>query len=78
MKTKEMIMGIVNLPIDERAKAVDEILKTFNQSDPDIEKAWVEEARRRLDEYEKGGVTPIPGEQVFRDIRKQLSESLSA
>lgn len=62
----------------DKAKAVDEILKTFNQSDPDIEKAWVEEARRRLDEYEKGGVTPIPGEQVFRDIRKQLSESLSA
>lgn len=75
MKTKEMIMGIVNLPIDERAKAVDEILKTFNQSDPDIEKAWAEEARRRLDEYEKGGVTSIPGEQVFKDIRNQLSES---
>lgn len=70
-----MIAGIVNLPVDERVKAVDEILKTFNQPNPEIEKAWAKEARRRLDEYERGGVTPIPGKKVFKTIRKRLSES---
>lgn len=39
---------------------------------PGAEKAWAEEAQRRLRDVEEGRVEPVPGELVFERIRKQL------
>lgn len=55
-----------------------EILKTISQSDPDIEKAWAKEARCRLDEYEKGGVTAIPGGKNQRNFSNAGRNLLAA
>jgi len=74
MKTEDLIAEISDLPIDERAKIADLILQTLHRPDPEIEKAWAKEAKRRLHEFKKGGVTPIPGKEVFESIRKRLSE----
>jgi putative addiction module component (TIGR02574 family) len=74
MKTKEMVAAISKLPVEERAKAVDEILQTFHRIDPDIEQAWAEEAERRLEEFKKGNAETIPGEQVHRQLRKKYSK----
>lgn len=70
MKTEEMVAAISKLPVDERAKAVDEILQTFHQIDPEIEQAWAEEAERRLKEYKKGNATLIPGDQFDREVKE--------
>jgi putative addiction module component (TIGR02574 family) len=75
MKTEDLIAEISELPIDQRAKIADLILQTLHRPDPEIEKAWAEEAKRRLHEFEKGEVKSIPGKKVFESIRKRLSES---
>jgi putative addiction module component (TIGR02574 family) len=41
--------------------------------EPDIEKAWIAEAKRRHQELLDGRVRGIPGEQVFSNIRNLLS-----
>ncbi len=41
--------------------------------DPDIEKAWISEAKRRHQELLEGRVKGIPGEQVFSNIRALLA-----
>jgi len=41
--------------------------------DPDIEKAWVAEAKRRHQELLDGRVKGIPGEQVFANVRDLLA-----
>lgn len=74
MKTNQLVNEISNLPIDERIKAVEQILQTFNRPDPEIEQAWAEEARRRLKEFEEGKVQAIPGEQVEREFREKYSQ----
>ena len=38
--------------------------------DPKIEKAWGDEALRRIKEIEEGKVKMIPGEQVMAEVRK--------
>ena len=41
--------------------------------EPDIEKAWIAEARRRHQELLAGRVKGIPGEQVFANVRALLA-----
>ncbi len=42
--------------------------------DPEIEKAWQVEIERREKEYAEGKVELIPAEEVFRKLRKIVSE----
>ncbi|MEL7833018.1 addiction module protein [Fodinibius sp. Rm-B-1B1-1] len=40
------------------------------EPDPEIEKAWIEEAERRLDEIENGEVETIPGPEAMNELKK--------
>ncbi|MDZ7718445.1 MAG: addiction module protein [Balneolaceae bacterium] len=70
MKTKQLIDEISDLPVDQRAKIADHILKTLNTSDPNVEKAWFQEVETRMEEYRKGKVKLIPAEEVFKSLRE--------
>lgn len=50
MKTKQLIDVISDLPVDQRAEIVDQILQTLNTPDPNVEKAWVQEVETRMEE----------------------------
>jgi putative addiction module component (TIGR02574 family) len=40
--------------------------------DPDVQKAWLEEAQRRYRELAEGKVKGIPGPEVFKRLRSRL------
>jgi hypothetical protein len=43
-----------------------------DDDDPaEVERAWEEEIRRRLDEVEAGTAEQIPAEQVFSELRRR-------
>jgi putative addiction module component (TIGR02574 family) len=72
LKAEELIKEAVSLPIELRARLVDELLKSLNPSQAEIDELWTAEAERRVGEIESGKVKPIPGEQVFRELRERL------
>jgi putative addiction module component (TIGR02574 family) len=72
MSTEEIIETIKDLPIAERVRISEEIIKTFNPPDPDVEQAWIEEAQRRTKQYESGEVELIPGEEVKKEIKERF------
>jgi putative addiction module component (TIGR02574 family) len=41
--------------------------------EPDVEQAWIAEAKRRHQELLDGRVKGVPGEQVFKNIRALLA-----
>jgi putative addiction module component (TIGR02574 family) len=41
-------------------------------ADTDVEQAWLKEAQRRLEQLKQGKVRPVPGEQVFRNLKARL------
>jgi putative addiction module component (TIGR02574 family) len=41
-------------------------------ADPDVERAWLEESRRRSRELDEGSVTPKPADEVFARARADL------
>jgi putative addiction module component (TIGR02574 family) len=70
--TDELIDEAKSLPVELRAKLVDELLKSLNSFHAEIDELWRVEAERRVDEIETGKVKVIPGEEVFDKLRERL------
>lgn len=70
--TAAIIRDAETLPVEERAVVVECLLRSLNPPDPEIDKQWAAVARRRLQELRSGEVKPIPGEDVFAKLRRQL------
>ncbi len=68
MNTKQLIEEVVSLPVEERALVADSLLRSLNQPESEIDKAWAKEAKRRLDEFRSGQVRGIPGDEVFNKV----------
>lgn len=71
--TKDIIQEAAALPVEERVIVVDSILRTLNPPNPDIDKEWVDVAKRRLAELRSGRVRPVPGDHVFARIRERFA-----
>jgi putative addiction module component (TIGR02574 family) len=73
--TTKLADKLLSLPCEDRIYLVDRLLKSLNApSKEEVDKAWAEESERRIDELESGKVQTIPGEEVFREIRKRLKK----
>ena len=68
MKTKELIIEAVSLPIEERAMVVDSILRSFHSPESGIDQKWISVAKCRLAELRAGKVSAVPGDKVFAKI----------
>ncbi len=69
-RVKRLTEEIRKLSPDEQAELM-EILQVLNAGEPDsgIEKAWADEAERRIDAYERGETTAVPLEEVMARLR---------
>lgn len=73
MKVKEIEKEALRLSSHERALLVEHLIGSLEpDDDPDAERAWIEEAERRYQNYKTGKVKTIPAEQVFKDARLKL------
>jgi putative addiction module component (TIGR02574 family) len=63
---------LVSELIEQRARLAEQILATLDPQDEDVEAAWDEEIRKRIDEIETGAVKTVPAEQAFAQVRQAL------
>ena len=73
MNEKKLIEEAILMPVEKRAMIVDSLLKSLNPIDSNIDKEWINLAKKRLVEIRTGKVQVISGEKVFTDIWKNLS-----
>lgn len=64
----------LSLPLEDRARLVVHLLQSIEErpcGDPQaVERAWLAEAQRRYNAYQRGEVKAIPAEDVFSELRK--------
>ena len=60
------------LPPEERARLAEELLASLDPHEIEVESAWDEELRRRIDEVERGAVQMVPADQAFAQVRRAL------
>jgi putative addiction module component (TIGR02574 family) len=71
--SREIIEDAESLPVEERVRIVDALLRSLNPPDPDIERQWIEVAQRRFEELRSGKVKAVPGDEVMAKLRARLS-----
>jgi putative addiction module component (TIGR02574 family) len=60
------------LPPGLRAMLAEHLLKSLDaQQQAEIDRLWAEVAERRIQAVAQGTATPIPGEQVLRELRER-------
>lgn len=58
---------------DEKADLIRSLIAELDgPADADVEAAWVKEAQRRHRDVVEGKVQPVPGDQVFANLRERL------
>jgi hypothetical protein len=73
MKTDDLILEIQSLPVEERARVADCILRSLNQTVSLVDQKWADLAARRLQNIQTGVVKPVAGEDVFGEIWRRLN-----
>jgi putative addiction module component (TIGR02574 family) len=69
-KTQAILEQALKLSPAERADVAEQLIASLDEGpDVDVEKAWQEEVRRRLQQIDRGEVQTIPWEQVRRQLR---------
>lgn len=63
------------LPAHQRARLAQRLLASFD-IDPEVEAAWADEVRRRLEEWEKGRTEEIPADEVLAQVRDRFGSPL--
>ena len=71
---KKFLEEALLLPSEDRAELVEHLLESLNiPTKEEIEKLWVEEAEKRVKDYEDGRVKSLDGAKVVREIRNKYS-----
>ena len=73
IKTDELISEAISLPVEVRTLLVNKLLESLNPPNKEIDELWAEEAEKRVKDIRTGKVKTIPGEEVFKKIRKKIN-----
>lgn len=68
-QAKQVLDAALALDVDERTILIAQLTESLHDEiDPDIEKAWIGECRRRWSAYEHGELETILAEEVFEKL----------
>jgi putative addiction module component (TIGR02574 family) len=71
----EIEKEIRNLARPEQERLLRALLEELDgPSDPDADRAWLDEVQRRSADFDAGLIKPIPAEEVFERIRSRLKQ----
>ncbi|MEW6351915.1 MAG: addiction module protein [Thermodesulfobacteriota bacterium] len=64
----------LNLDIEARAELAHRLLVSLDEpSESEVEKLWLEEIRRRVQDYRDAKVETIPADEVFRRLFEEIA-----
>ena len=69
MINDEFAAKIKSLPDSEKIALVDAILMQLDKPDPEIDRIWADEARKRWQAYKSGKIETVTYEQVMDKYR---------
>ncbi len=67
--SNELAARIKSLPDIEKIELVDSILMQLDRPDPEIDRIWADEARKRWQAYKTGKLETVPYDQVMDKYR---------
>lgn len=68
-KSNDLLAKVSALPDTDKIQFVESILMQLDKPDPEIDRIWAEEARKRWQSYKAGGMETVPYAQVMEKYR---------
>lgn len=68
--TDELVSAMRELPDVEKLRLVDAILTDLDKPDPEIDRIWADEARKRWEAYKAGRIPTVSYEEVMAKHRR--------
>ena len=65
MGTNEIINEAIKLKPQEKYLIIESLILSLNEPNKEIEKLWIEESEKRLEEYKNGNLETLSFEEVF-------------
>ena len=72
--TNALILEAESLPVEERARLIDSLLRTLNPTHAETDRKWIAVAKRRLQELRSGRAKAVPGDKVFAKVRERFEK----
>ncbi len=69
--SEELAVKIKSLPDIEKIELVDSILMQLDRPDPEIDRIWADEARKRWLSYKQGKSETVPYDQIMDKYRSR-------
>jgi hypothetical protein len=69
---KNLAETVEQLPTKDRVFLAERLLASLEEAD--LEREWIEVAKRRRDEVRSGKVKPVPAAKVYRRIERLLAK----
>ena len=66
MSINELLEQALTLNVNERTKLIDELFKSIDKPDEEIDQILADEADKRLEAYRKGEIKAVPMEDIFK------------
>ena len=70
--TKSLLFQALQLPPNDRAALVENLIFSLDKPDPAIDAQWLKEAEDRLDAYHSGELACLDAEDVFAELGKRV------
>ncbi len=73
-QAEQILQTALALPPDDRVEIAESLLQSLDdETAVEIEAAWADEIKRRIESIDKGEARMIPAEEVMREMRKRLN-----
>ena len=73
-QAEHLLQTALSLPPNERAEIAASLIESLDEeTEADVEAAWAEEIKRRIESIDKGEVQLIPADEVMRSMRERLN-----
>jgi putative addiction module component (TIGR02574 family) len=73
-QAEQILQSALSLDPDDRVEIAESLILSLDEKrTAEIEAAWAEEIKRRLESIDKGQVQLIPADEVMREMRARLN-----
>ena len=73
-QAEQVLQTALSLCPNDRAEIAASLIESLdNETEQDVESAWADEIKRRIESIDKGEVELIPWDEVLRTMRERLN-----
>jgi len=69
-KKEKLLKEALVLPVQEKSELIEQLIKSLDKPDPEIDELWKKEAESRIDAYDEGKLTSVTVQEAISKYKK--------